>query len=109
MAADLMKALVYDKSTMPWDSTRGFVRREIPRPVLDARADPADAENVLVKVIYAGFCGSDRGIWNRTAFKGAIFDSLKREGKAVRTIGHELVGEIIAVGERAGARYGYRP
>jgi threonine 3-dehydrogenase len=109
MAADLMKALVYDKSTMPWDSTRGFVRREIPRPVLDARVDPADAENVLVKVIYAGFCGSDRGIWNRTAFKGAIFDSLKREGKTVRTIGHELVGEIVAVGERAAARYGYHP
>ncbi len=108
MAADLMRALVYDKSTMPWDTTRGFVLREVPRPVLDP-ADPADADNVIVKVIYAGFCGSDRGIWHRSAFKGAIFESLKREGKTTRIIGHELVGEIVAVGRAAAARYGYRP
>ncbi len=104
-----MKALVYDKSAMPWDATRGFALREVPRPVLDPRADPADAENVIVKVIYAGFCGSDRGIWYRSAFKGHIFESLKREGGTVRIIGHELVGELVEVGERAAARYGFRP
>jgi threonine 3-dehydrogenase len=107
MSADLMRALVYDKSSMPWDTTRGFVLREMPRPVLDPR-DPLDADNAIVKVIYAGFCGSDRGIWHRTAFKGSIFDSLKREGKTTRIIGHELVGEIVAVGPVAAARYGYR-
>lgn len=102
-----MKALVYDKSTMPWDTTRGFERREVTRPVLDPD-DPADADRVIVKILYAGFCGSDRGIWNRVAFKGMIFDSLKREQKAVRTIGHEMVGEVVEVGRRASVQYGYR-
>ena len=109
MAAETMKCLVYDKSTMPWDKTRGFIRREMPIPVLDESSDPADADNVLVKVIYAGFCGSDRGIWSRTAFKGMIFDSLKREKKTSRIIGHEMVGEIVGVGSRVTARHGYRP
>jgi len=69
-----MQSLVYDKSSMPWDKSRGFIAKEMPLPVLDESLDPSDAENVLVKVVYAGFCGSDRGIWNRTAFKGMIFD-----------------------------------
>ena len=55
-----MKCLVYDKASMPWDKTRGFEKREVPVPVLDESADPYDAESVLIKVIYAGFCGSDR-------------------------------------------------
>jgi len=66
MAAELMKSLVFDKSSMVWDKSRGFIKREMPLPVLDETGDPHDADNVLVKVIYAGFCGSDRGIWNRT-------------------------------------------
>jgi threonine 3-dehydrogenase len=103
-----MHALVYDKSTMPWDATRGFEKRAVPRPVLDPERDPLDADRVIVKVIYAGFCGSDRGIWNRTAFKGMIFDSLKRERGAVRVIGHEMVGELVEVGARAAANHGYR-
>lgn len=109
MAAEMMKCLVYDKSSMPWDQTRGFQLQERPVPVLDEAADPADARNVIVKVIYAGFCGSDRGIWNRVAFKGAIFDSLKREKATTRTIGHEMVGEIVQVGSRVASRFGYRP
>jgi threonine 3-dehydrogenase len=64
---------------------------------------------VIIKVIYAGFCGSDRGIWNRTAFKGMIFDSLKKEGKTSRIIGHELVGEIVEIGSRVAERFGYGP
>ena len=104
-----MKALVYDKSAMPWDKTEGFVRRDMPRPALDETADPTDGDNVVVKMIYAGFCGSDRGIWHRTAFKGHIFESLKREGATTRIIGHELVGEIVEVGSRVPARFGYRP
>ncbi len=109
MAAQLMKALVYDKATMPWDGTRGFELREVPRPELDEDRDPLDADSALVKVIYAGFCGSDRGIWNRTAFKGHIFESLKRQRRTARIIGHEMVGEIVAIGSRARAVYGYRP
>jgi threonine 3-dehydrogenase len=104
-----MQALVYDKSSMPWDKTRGLVRRDVPVPVLDEAANPFDADHVLIKVIYAGFCGSDRGIWNRTAFKGMIFDSLKKEDATTRIIGHELVGEIVEVGSRVQAKYGYAP
>jgi len=107
--SDTMQALVYDKSAMPWDKTRGLIRAEVPRPVLDEAANPFDAEDVMVKVLFAGFCGSDRGIWNRTAFKGMIFDSLKKEDATVRVIGHELVGEVVEVGSRAAARFGYRP
>lgn len=109
MAAHLMKALVYDKASMPWDHTRGFELREVPRPTLDEKDDPADADRAIVKVVYAGFCGSDRGIWNRVAFKGHIFESLKREHKTVRIIGHELVGEVVEIGTRAHATYGYKP
>jgi threonine 3-dehydrogenase len=106
---DQMLALVYDKSSMPWDTTRGFEKREVPRPVLDPAHDPRDVDSVIIKVIYAGFCGSDRGIWNRNAFKGMIFDRLKRAGQTVRVIGHEMVGEIIEVGDGAARTYGYRP
>jgi len=103
-----MQSLVYDKSSMPWDKSRGFIAKEMPLPVLDESLDPSDAENVLVKVVYAGFCGSDRGIWNRTAFKGMIFDSLKREKATTRIIGHEMVGEIVGVGSKVTPRFGYR-
>jgi threonine 3-dehydrogenase len=103
-----MLALVYDKSTMPWDGTRGFEKRAVRRPVLDPSVDPLDADRCIVKVIYAGFCGSDRGIWNRGAFKGMIFDSLKREQSTVRVIGHEMVGELVEVGARAASSYGFR-
>jgi len=109
VAAETMKALVFDKSSMVWDKSRGFHKVEVPAPVLDEAVDPADSDNVLVKVIYAGFCGSDRGIWNRTAFKGMIFDSLKREKKSTRIIGHEMVGEIVQVGSRARAAFNYSP
>jgi len=106
VTADTMKCLVYDKSSMPWDKTRGFELRERPAPRLEG---PDDAESVLVKVIYAGFCGSDRGIWNRVAFKGMIFDSLKRQRETVRIIGHEMVGEIVEVGPAVTPRHGLRP
>ncbi len=108
MTADTMKCLVYDKASMPWEKSRGFQLREMPTPTLDEKADPGDAENVIVKVIYAGFCGSDRGIWNRTAFKGMIFDSLKRERETVRIIGHEMVGEIVEVGSGVSGHFGYQ-
>jgi len=109
VTTERMQAIVYDKSSMPWDTSRGFQAQEMDRPTLDARRDPHDADSVIVKVIYAGFCGSDRGIWNRVAFKGMIFDSLRREKKTTRIIGHEMVGEIVEIGRRAADRFGYRP
>jgi len=99
-----MKSIVYDKSSMPWDDSRGLLAKDMPTPTIDRNLD---AENVIVKVVYAGFCGSDRGIWNRSAFKGMIFDSLKREKSTIRIIGHEMVGEIVEVGAKVTARYGF--
>src|SRR5581483_4240304 len=110
-----MKALIFDKSKYDWDSSRGFEMREIPEPVLDEHKNPGDAEYIIMKVHYAGVCGSDKGIWNRQAFKDAILNSIdaenphpasghplpKGEGKKeYRIIGHEFFGEIVKVGSR---------
>jgi threonine 3-dehydrogenase len=106
---ETMQALVFNRQMDDWDQTKGLRKMEVLKPTLDEHRDPDDAENVIIKVIYAGFCGSDRGIWFRQSFKGAIFDSLKREKKDMRIIGHELLGEIVAVGSSAKRHYGYRP
>jgi threonine 3-dehydrogenase len=98
---DTMWALTYDRLTDPWETTRGLWKREVPRPSLDEARDPADAARVLVKVQYAGFCGSDRGIWYRRAFGDMIRESLEREGKTTRVVGHELLGEVLAMGSAA--------
>ena len=105
---DTMKALVYDKSTMPWDKTKGFELRDVPRPHIDEANNPTDGDSVIIKVIFAGFCGSDKGIWHRKAFKGHIFDSLKKEKATTRTIGHEFVGEIVETGSRVFNNFGYK-
>jgi threonine 3-dehydrogenase len=99
--ADKMAALTYDSATDPWETTRGLWKREVDVPVLDEERDPADAARVLVKVRFAGFCGSDRGIWFRRSFGEMIRSSLAREGKTTRIVGHELLGEVVAMGSRA--------
>jgi len=106
---ETMMALVFDKQKDDWDQTKGFRKVTVPKPTIDEHSDPDDADNVLIKVIYAGFCGSDRGIWFRNSFKGAIFDSLRKEKKTKRIIGHELLGEIVQTGSRASRHYGFKP
>src|SRR3989344_2239264 len=104
-----MKALVFDTTLGSWESTRGFELRDVPAPVLDEKKDPTDADKVLLKVHYAGICGTDRGIWNRAAFKDQILGSLAGERKASpaldagtrRILGHEFFGEIAALGSKA--------
>ena len=61
---------------------------------------------VLIKPIMTGFCGSDRGIWFRTAFHDMIFKSLDRDKKDTRVIGHELLGRIVEIGTDARRQYG---
>lgn len=101
-----MWALTFDSSREDWSGSRGLVKERVPRPRLD---DPAhrDGTSLIVKVRYAGFCGSDRGIWTRKAFGDMILDSLKEEGKTKRIVGHELLGEIVEIGDRVAAKYGY--
>jgi threonine 3-dehydrogenase len=72
-----MKALIFDKSKSDWQSTRGFEMVNIPEPVLEA----GDEDKIIIKVAYAGVCGTDKGIWNRQAFRDAILNSIDQESK----------------------------
>jgi len=98
-----MKALVFDTTLGSWEDTRGFELQDVPAPVLNEKKDPTDADKALLKVYYAGICGTDRGIWNRTAFKDQILGSIKAEGKTRRILGHEFFGEVVALGSKASA------
>ena len=93
-----IKALTFDLKKDGWEKSRGFVLREVPMPLLDEKKNPDDALSVIVRMRYAGVCGSDRGLWYRKAFKDLVHDSLAREKKSMRVTGHEFVGEIIEVG-----------
>ena len=93
-----MKALVFDASSQKWESSRGFELRDIAAPVLDEARNPADADRVIIKIRYAGVCGTDRGIWTRSAFRDQIAKSMALEKKTYRALGHEFFGEIIALG-----------
>ena len=104
-----MIALVYDRKVDPWEQSKGLRKREVPTPDLDEAGDYHDAERVLVKPRFAGFCGSDRGIWFRRAFKDVIYDALDRDARDLRVIGHELFGEIVEVGSAARRVHGFAP
>lgn len=103
---DRMWALTYDRGTDAWETTVGLRKTEVSRPAIDESRDYHDRSNVLVKPIMTGFCGSDRGIWFRSAFKDMIFTSLDRDHKNVRTIGHELLGRVVDLGSDARRTYG---
>jgi len=99
-----MKALIFDKSKENWETSKGFELVDIPEPVLDEKKNPADADYVIIKVHYAGVCGTDKGIWNRQAFRDAILNTIdeqiKNGGNPYRIIGHEFFGEIVKVGSK---------
>ena len=103
---DSMFALTYDRETDPWDSTVGLKKTEVERPEIDETKNYHDRGNVLVQPIMTGFCGSDRGIWFRTAFKDMIMKSLDRDKTPSRVIGHELLGRVVALGTDAKRQYG---
>lgn len=106
--AETMWALTFDRSREDWEGSTGLVKERVPVPMLD-EPDGADRSNVIIRVKYAGFCGSDRGIWWRKSFGDMILGSLDEEGRDKRVVGHELLGEIVAVGERVTSKYGYAP
>src|SRR3989338_7942144 len=105
-----MKALIFDK-TQSWESSKGFDLVDVPKPEIQ---NPTD---VIIKVHYAGVCGTDKGIWNRQAFREQILNSIDgeatslrrssgalspRQGRAIkswRTLGHEFFGEVVKVGK----------
>lgn len=98
MATKSIRALTFDSELDGWDQSKGFVMREVPMPTLNEEKNPGDALSVIVKVRFAGVCGSDRGLWYRNAFKDMVHESLEREEKTMRITGHEFVGEIVEVG-----------
>ena len=101
-----MKALVFDTKKQKWDKSRGFLKMDVEKPALDQKKD---SESVLIKVRYAGVCGSDKGIWTRTAFGENILNSLKAEKKTRRIIGHEFCGDIVEVGSKVRKKYNLKP
>jgi threonine 3-dehydrogenase len=99
-----MSALTLDLAREAWESSTGMVLERIPAPRL---GDGADQSSVIIRVNYAGFCGTDRGIWSRRSMGDVILGSLRNEGKTRRVFGHELLGTIVEVGDKAAAKYGY--
>jgi len=89
-----MKALVFDALKNNWEDSSGFDLVDVPKPGLSK----GDEKKVIIKVSYAGVCGTDKGIWKRMVFKEQILGSLKEERKTKRIIGHEFFGEILEVG-----------
>jgi threonine 3-dehydrogenase len=100
-----MRALVIDTSEQPWEESHGFTLADLPRPVLDEANHPEDAASVIIKIKYAGVCGSDRGLWYRTAFHEPFIKSLAAENKTARIVGHEFVGEIVEAGSMVKSLY----
>ena len=107
--ADSMWALVVDRSKDTWEKSRGLRKVRVEKPVLDEGNNPLDAERVIIKVLYTGFCGSDKEVWYRNAFKKMIHDSLDQEKKDYRVAGHELVGRVVKTGSLAERHYGFKP
>jgi threonine 3-dehydrogenase len=103
---DSMWALVVDRDA--WDATRGFRKTRVARPHLDEQSSPQDAQSVIVQVLYAGVCGTDRGIYERQSLRETILRSLDLEGKKERVLGHEIVGRIAELGSEVESLYGYR-
>jgi threonine 3-dehydrogenase len=104
-----MKALILNSPQKNWDLTHGMEIADVSSPTLDEKKHPEDANKTLIKPLYAGFCGSDKSIWFRKAFKDMIFNSLDLKGGSYRVCGHELLGEILETGSVAERHYGYKP
>lgn len=100
-----MLALTFDAAREDWASSTGMVLEEVERPTLSSRQDQSC---VIVKVHYAGFCGTDRGIWARKAMGDMVLGSLQDEGRTRRIFGHEMLGEIVEVGEKVTHKYRYQ-
>ncbi len=102
---NIIPALTFDTLEDGWKTSSGFIMRQIPMPILDQANNPDDAFCVIVKVNFAGVCGSDKGIWQRSAFEDLIYDSLKKENKTTRILGHEFSGQIVEVGSMVKSLY----
>ncbi|MFQ5482648.1 MAG: alcohol dehydrogenase catalytic domain-containing protein, partial [Nitrospinaceae bacterium] len=103
-----MKALVLDVPQEKWEATTGMTLASVEDPCLNEGRHPEDAGKVIIKPRLTGFCGSDKSIWFRNAFKDLIYESLMKNGAPHRICGHELLGEIVETGSYAASHYGYK-
>jgi threonine 3-dehydrogenase len=93
-----MKALILPVNRSNWATTKGYELRDIPAPVLDENKNSADTNSVLIEPIYAGVCGTDKGIWFRKAFREGILQHLEQDKRDYFVMGHEVLGRIVEVG-----------
>src|SRR3989344_1697611 len=100
-----INALTFDAKEDGWETSQGFIMRQVPMPVLDEKKNPEDSLCIIVKINYAGVCGSDRGIWHRRSFKELMHQSLIKQGKTARILGHEFLGKIITQGSMVNPLY----
>ena len=103
-----ISALTFDTNADGWESSTGFIKRDIPMPQLDQQTNEREALMVLIEIQYAGVCGTDRGIWHRQVFRELIHRSLEKEGKTQRILGHEFVGKVMQAGSQVENVYGIR-
>ncbi|MGE3260874.1 MAG: alcohol dehydrogenase catalytic domain-containing protein [Bacteriovoracia bacterium] len=96
-----MKALILPVNRATWSTTKGYELSNVPAPVLDEKRDPEDAHRVLIEPIYAGVCGTDKGIWFRKAFRDSILHHLEADKRDYFVMGHELLGRIVELGSEA--------
>ncbi|QQS19558.1 alcohol dehydrogenase catalytic domain-containing protein [Candidatus Saccharibacteria bacterium] len=100
-----MRGLVIDTAQQTWDESRGFSLAQLDKPRLDEALFPDDASSVIVRIKYAGVCGSDRGLWYRNAFKDQFLSALERDSKKQRVVGHEFLGEVVEAGSKVNSLY----
>lgn len=100
-----MKALILPVNRQTWSTTKGYELKDVAAPVLNESSDREDAQRVMIEPIYAGVCGTDKGIWFRKAFRESILDHLEKDKRDHFVMGHELLGRIVELGsevKRAG-------
>jgi threonine 3-dehydrogenase len=90
-----MKALILPVTRETWSTTKGYELADVPAPALDGEAD---ADSVILEPIYAGVCGTDKGIWFRKAFREGILDHLAADKREYFVMGHEILGRIVQLG-----------
>jgi threonine 3-dehydrogenase len=104
----LISAFTLDIEEDTWEGSRGFTKRMVEMPHFDEKRNAQDAVSVLIRMRFAGVCGTDRGIWHREVFKDLIHASLQQEKKTRRVLGHEFVGTVVRVGSQVENLYGIR-
>lgn len=103
-----MRALGIPDVLTKWDTTTGYDVLNVSEPTLDEGSNPDDASSVLLEMIAAGFCGTDKTIWFRRGLGRAIKTSVEQEKVNSRIAGHELLGRIVGLGSVAKARSGLK-